>query len=96
MDVNVITVDWSTLASMPCYPQALINTWQVGRCTSILLTSLTALGVQPHSIHPIGFSLGAHVAGIIGQLYIQTFKTKLARITGRFHSDKPGSSPSRF
>ncbi|XP_018564369.1 lipase member H-A-like [Anoplophora glabripennis] len=79
---NVIIVDWEPLASLPCYPTAFLNTWHVGQCLSILVVSLLPLGISPGFIHAIGFSLGAHVAGLAGSNLKNTLGYSFRRITG--------------
>ncbi|XP_044732361.1 lipase member H-A-like [Chrysoperla carnea] len=82
-DLNIIIVNWQRISEVPCYVGALINTWHVGQCTATLLTSLLAYsGQSPEQLHLVGFSLGAHVAGITGTLYTKATNQKFARITG--------------
>lgn len=80
--VNVIAVDWNLLAQLPCYPTAVLNTWQAGQCTAVLIVSLAALGIDPRALHILGFSLGAHVASFAGNWIFSTMGLKLSRITG--------------
>lgn len=46
-----------------------------------LVENLNTIGIPPSDIHVIGFSLGAHVAGMTGKLVQKGLKTKLGRIT---------------
>ncbi|XP_049778093.1 inactive pancreatic lipase-related protein 1-like [Schistocerca cancellata] len=79
-EYNVISVDYGPLAQEPCYIQAAYNTPLVGKCTAQLLDKLIDDGVVPLSdVHVIGFSLGAQVAGQVGQ-YLKS--GKLPRLTG--------------
>ncbi|XP_075983076.1 phospholipase A1 member A-like [Anticarsia gemmatalis] len=45
------------------------------------IKNLQKAGLNPSSVHLIGFSLGAHVAGMTGKLVQKKLKTKLGRIT---------------
>jgi len=77
---NVISVDWRTLANTyPFYNVAAKNTKLVGILTASLLNFLVEQGnTDLKQFHPIGFSLGAQVAGHLGY----KLKGKLSRITG--------------
>ncbi|CAG9829545.1 unnamed protein product [Diabrotica balteata] len=80
-DCNVILMDWHMGARGPHYPVAAANTELVGRQLGILLTNMVKKGLDPRSIHLIGFSLGAHVSGTASE----SLKDKgylLGRITG--------------
>lgn len=66
-------VDWETLAASPCYPEAVDYTEFVGQLTGYKIKE-----IRPEKTHVIGYSLGAHVAGIAGQINAK----KIARITG--------------
>ena len=82
---NVISVDWRQLANTkPFYNIAAANTKPVGYLTAELLTFLVEEGGSSiSSFHPIGFSLGAQVAGHLGfRLQERSESTKLSRITG--------------
>ena len=72
-------MDWRKLANTyPFYNVAASNTKPVGYLTASLLQFLASSGASINSFHPIGFSLGAQVAGHLG------FKLngELPRITG--------------
>lgn len=80
-EYNIIVVDWSPLALSPCYVQAVANVELVAMCAAQLLDSLyqTRVEVDISLTHIIGFSLGAHVAGLTGA----NIKTgKVPRLTG--------------
>ncbi|KAJ8966508.1 hypothetical protein NQ317_019653, partial [Molorchus minor] len=79
---NVIIVDWTNLASIPCYFTAYLNTWHVGQCIAILAVSLMRFGISPYLLHLIGFSLGAHIAGFAGANLKNTAGQSFGRITG--------------
>ncbi|KAB1283104.1 Phospholipase A1 member A [Camelus dromedarius] len=83
-DANVVAVDW-VYGSTGVYFSAVENVVKLGleisRFLSKLLVGveeLRALGVSQSSVHIIGVSLGAHVAGMVGHFY----KGQLGRITG--------------
>ncbi len=76
-------MDWRKLANTyPFYNKAAANTKPVGYYTADLINSLVRQrGANLSQIHPIGFSLGAQVAGHLG--YKLTGLTGLLpRITG--------------
>ncbi|KAJ8968068.1 hypothetical protein NQ314_002507 [Rhamnusium bicolor] len=79
-----ITIDWEPLATLPCYATAYLNTWHVGQCLAILAISLIPLGIDPNSVHVIGFSLGAHIAGFAGSHLKNTLGYSFSRITGEY------------
>ncbi|XP_034243159.1 endothelial lipase-like isoform X2 [Thrips palmi] len=66
MDVNVLSVDWSPLSARPWYPVARANVDVVGPRVAALLDWLAGHGASLGSVHLVGHSLGAHVAGIAG------------------------------
>ncbi|XP_022193718.2 lipoprotein lipase [Nilaparvata lugens] len=77
--INVIVVNWGGLANDSRYFPAVLNTELVGKRIAQFLSNLLAQGLaKGDSIHLIGHSLGAHVAGVAGHY----FKAKLSRITG--------------
>ncbi|XP_065341101.1 phospholipase A1-like [Cloeon dipterum] len=80
---NVVMLDWSAYTNIPCYPTAVLNAWQVGRCTAQALQDMAAWTGAPRKffldLHIVGFSLGAHVAGFAGS-YLKP--NRISRITG--------------
>ena len=79
-DLNVIGVDWSTLATYPNYARAALCTNFVGMYLAQFLDFLILSGTPDRNIHVIGYSLGAHVAGSTGH----SMRTgRLPRITGK-------------
>lgn len=81
-EYNIIVVDWNPLALAPCYVQAVENVELVAKCAAQLLDSLfeTRVEVDISQTHIIGFSLGAHVAGLTAA----NLKTgKVPRLTGQ-------------
>lgn len=80
-DVNVILVDWSTIASNIMYPIPAIETKQVGEHVAKMIDFLADNGLDVNKLHMIGHSLGAHVTGCAGS---SIKKGKVARITGTY------------
>ena len=76
--MNVITVGWGGGSGFP-YSQAVANTRVVAAEISRMLQYLqTTTGISMDLVHVIGHSLGAHIAGYVGNR-IQG----IGRITGR-------------
>jgi hypothetical protein len=76
--LKVVLVDWSGGNDHP-YSKAVGNTQIVGLDVANLILNIMTekKSVKPHDFHLIGYSLGAHVAGIAG------LKVKgIGRITG--------------
>lgn len=66
-DYNVIVVDWSSGNSIP-YARAAANTERVGQDIAELLKILIDdHGARPETFHLIGHSMGAHIAGFVGE-----------------------------
>ncbi|XP_060762303.1 lipoprotein lipase [Neoarius graeffei] len=76
-NANVIVVDWLQRASQH-YPTSAENTRLVGRDVAQFINWLEAIGYPLEKLHVLGYSLGAHVAGIAGKLT----NSKVNRITG--------------
>ncbi|KAK3910903.1 Pancreatic lipase-related protein 2 [Frankliniella fusca] len=79
-DVNMVMVDWEKGASSP-YTTAAANTELIGRQVGLLLLDMMSVGAPPDSIHVVGFSLGAHVAGCAGQV-VKNRGRMIGRISG--------------
>lgn len=83
---NVVLVDWSPLADAP--NRSAIAAYQHVRDHGVpTAASLVAVwlekvllqkAISPDQVHLVGFSLGAHLAGVVGRLLNST----LGRITG--------------
>ena len=73
-------MDWKRGAGGK-YRRAVENAELVGRQAGKILLRLIANGTHPSDIHVIGFSLGAQVAGFIGETFKQ-YGFKLGQITG--------------
>ncbi|EFX79066.1 yolk-protein-like protein [Daphnia pulex] len=78
-DFNVITVDWRSLAEYPNYARAALSTTPVGIYVAKFLDFLISQGTSSSLLHVIGYSLGAHVAGSVGNCLRLG---RLPRITG--------------
>ena len=79
-DFNIISVDWGDLESIN-YLQAVALTKPVADHTTKLVKIMKDLGIFDN-IHVVGHSLGAHVAGFLGQKVQQMGFGTLKRITG--------------
>lgn len=79
-DVNVIVVDWSWVAGL-IYPLTKTAVTPIGIFLAQFVDWLVLeAGVSVGSIHIIGHSLGAHIAGVVGA-HVTT--GRISRITGR-------------
>ncbi|XP_033834325.1 lipase member H [Periophthalmus magnuspinnatus] len=76
-DMNLIVVDWNRGATNVNYIKAKENTLKTGENLTALVKVMQDYGVSLHSIHMIGISLGAHIAGFVGANYNST----IGRIT---------------
>ncbi|KAG7319876.1 hypothetical protein KOW79_017019 [Hemibagrus wyckioides] len=74
---NVIVVDWLDRASHH-YPTSAENTRVVGGDVAQFIDWLEIIGYPLEKLHVLGYSLGAHVAGVAGNLA----NNKVNRITG--------------
>lgn len=77
-------VDWANGAKGPNYRTAAANTEVVGRQVGVLLLSMLKLGADPNRIHLLGFSLGAHIAGVASEV-LKLKGSLIGRITGKFN-----------
>lgn len=76
-DMNLVVVDWNRGAANVNYFKAKDNTVKAGENLTALVKVMQANGVSLSSIHIIGVSLGAHIAGFIGA----NFNSSIGRIT---------------
>lgn len=82
--VNIISIDWSALASWDNYFVAASNSIRVGKLAGQVLgveILIKALGQDPLDIHAIGHSAGAHLAGQFGRAITDESVNKIGRIT---------------
>ncbi|TRY63468.1 hypothetical protein TCAL_11838 [Tigriopus californicus] len=79
-DCVVISVDWSVWAgtNIFTYPSAAFHTKKAANVAKLLVDTMINHGASFEDIHVIGFSLGAHVAGYLGQ----KVQGRLPRVTG--------------
>lgn len=78
-DMNIIVVDWNKGAANLNYFTAVTYTRQAAlNLTSFILT-MQEEGSSLSSVHLVGVSLGAHLAGFVGA----NLKGKIGRITGK-------------
>jgi len=90
--MNLICVDWGTLANPSVLPNPLLygesvkSTRMVGEKIAEFLATLKKRGVMEDfsKVHILGSSLGAHVAGIAGHVLRNEYghESKVGRITG--------------
>lgn len=82
-EYNVILVDFSVFTAMPWYANAVQNGPRVGRYVARFIQFLLKNEVNLETLHIVGFSLGAEVAGFIGKtLKTLEWGVLLPRITG--------------
>ncbi|XP_071760515.1 lipase member H [Centroberyx gerrardi] len=77
-DMNVVVVDWNKGAANLNYFIAVANTRQAAHNLTGFITTMQEEGASLSSVHLIGVSLGAHLAGFVGA----NLKGKIGRITG--------------
>lgn len=77
----MILVDWSELSAFPWYWEAFKNVKMVSGMLTHFLEVFNDSGEIPISnVHLVGFSLGAHVAGMAGKWLRKDLR--IPRITG--------------
>lgn len=79
-DVNILIIDWGRVAISPNYAGVVQQVPAVGNTVAQVLKNLADV-INLNTVHIIGHSLGAHVAGFAGRLLNQT-GTVVPRITG--------------
>ncbi|KAJ8959599.1 hypothetical protein NQ318_021784 [Aromia moschata] len=78
---NLILLDWSELSTFPWYVIAVRNVKYVGLRLKQFIEVFNESGEIPiGNLHVIGFSLGAHIAGVAGK--ILGADLRIPRITG--------------
>lgn len=77
----MIAVDWSKPARGPevCYTVAVLNSRHVASCVAQMVRSVVAYSAGGESVHVIGASMGAHLAGYVAD---RLRPYRLDRITG--------------
>ncbi|XP_058789935.1 lipase member H-B-like [Phymastichus coffea] len=74
---NIIVLDWSSFA-FGNYISVATRTKDIARYTSDTILDLVKAGMKNDSLHVVGHSLGAHIAGFMGQYLNFT----ISRVTG--------------
>lgn len=78
----VVMVDWDRGARYPWYEQAVVNMQVVARSLALLIERMRGFRkLNTDYVHLIGFSLGAHVAGLAGRFAQERFHYQYGRIT---------------
>ncbi|XP_075974882.1 pancreatic lipase-related protein 2-like [Anticarsia gemmatalis] len=78
-DYNVITIDWSEIASNPIYPWAAFSTRYIGKKIAKLLDAITlSYQVDGSNMHLLGHSLGSQIMAYTASYSNQ----RIQRITG--------------
>ncbi|XP_071419405.1 lipase member I [Pithys albifrons albifrons] len=77
-DINLIIVDWNRGATTVNYLTAVENCRKVAEILKNYIDQMLVHGASLDSMYMIGVSLGAHIAGFVGQKY----NGKVGRITG--------------
>lgn len=77
----MIVINAQRLEAGPWYLTAATNTRVVGQYTAMFIDYLVSRGLRLDSLHLIGLSLGAQMAGVTG---FNVRSGRVARITGIF------------
>lgn len=82
-DYNIVIVDYSRAVKEPCLSQMEWAPRFGALCISQLVKYISnhPRGVPPDKMHFIGYSVGAHIAGLVAN-YLKPEEGKLGRITG--------------
>lgn len=80
-DYNIIIVDYSTLVRIPCLSQIEWSPRFLAQCIAQMINYLAyhPRGVPPEALHLMGYSIGAHIAGLTANFLDDG---KIGRITG--------------
>ncbi|XP_054161495.1 pancreatic lipase-related protein 2-like [Oppia nitens] len=80
---TVVMVDWEKGAELITYDKAATNTQVVGRQVAYFVETLRkSRGLDPQTVHLIGFSLGAHVSGYAAKYSKSQYNWTFGRISG--------------
>ncbi|ERL93779.1 phospholipase A1 VesT1.02 [Dendroctonus ponderosae] len=81
---NVIIVDYGTLVKEPCLSQMEWAPRFCAKCIAQLIRYLTQhpRGVRADYLHLVGYSVGAHISGLVANYIDPVLDGKLGRITG--------------
>lgn len=85
---NIIIVHYGTLVKEPCLKQMEWAPRFCAKCIAQLVRYLTQhpRGVRADDIHFIGYSVGAHILGLVANYIDPVLDGKLGRITGESYS----------
>lgn len=83
-EYNIIIVDYGTLAREPCLKQMSWGPRFCSKCIAQLIRYLSThpRGIKADDIHIVGYSVGAHMAGVVANYLDPKIDGKLGRITG--------------
>ncbi|XP_067643155.1 lipoprotein lipase isoform X2 [Eurosta solidaginis] len=81
-DCNVLVVDWSRVANSSSEDILATNAAVAASIADFLLFLHKHFAVQLSRIHLVGFSEGAHIAGLVGRNILKLTSQKVKRITG--------------
>lgn len=83
-DYNIFIVDYGTLVKEPCLKQMEWAPRFCAKCIAQLIRYLTQhpRGVKADDLHLIGYSVGAHISGLVANYLSRNHDGKLGRITG--------------
>ncbi|KAK4886617.1 hypothetical protein RN001_002888 [Aquatica leii] len=81
---NIIIVDYGSLAKEPCLQQMSWAPRFCAKCVAqfIRYLALHPRGIKADQIHIVGYSVGAHIAGVAANYLNPKIDGKLGRITG--------------
>lgn len=82
---NIIIVDYGTLVREPCLKQMQWAPRFCAKCIAQLINYLARhpRGLKADSLHLIGYSVGAHISGLVANFLDPEEDGKIGRITGR-------------
>uniref|UniRef100_F7FF90 Lipase H n=1 Tax=Callithrix jacchus TaxID=9483 RepID=F7FF90_CALJA len=86
-DMNVVVVDWNRGATTVIYNHASSKTRKVATILKEFIDQVLAEGASLDDIYMIGVSLGAHIAGFVGEMY----DGRLGRITALGYKEPLGN-----
>ncbi|XP_019876123.1 pancreatic lipase-related protein 2 [Aethina tumida] len=81
---NIIIVDYGTLVREPCLKQMEWAPRFCAKCIAQLVRYLTQhpRGIRADDMHLIGYSVGAHISGLVANYISPVLDGKIGRITG--------------
>jgi hypothetical protein len=78
---NLITADYPTLMKERCDRVAQLNAEPISQCTAHVFKYFKARGVNIEQFSCVGFSIGAHICGLVAN----HIEEKMERIVGQYH-----------